>query len=61
MDSNQSNNGNRKEIVSKNPKLIASETIENLNYLSPKRYRITHQTRWIKGIVDRGFKADFAV
>ena len=60
MQLNQNNTDKSQDIINKNEKVIPIHTIENRNYLYPDGNRMTHQMRWFKDSLDRGFKSDIA-
>ena len=60
MKSNQNNTDSSKEIVDNFKTIKRSETIKNLNYLSPNVHHISHRIRWFKGSRSRGWKSDIA-
>ena len=57
MESNQNRSVNSQEIVNRNEKFISTE---DLNYLYPNGHRITHQMKWFKASLDKGFRSDIA-
>ena len=57
MESNQNITDNLKEIVHRNENFSSAD---NLNYLYPNGYRITHSMRLLKGILDIGLRSDIA-
>ena len=57
MELNQNNTDKLKEIVNRNKKVIS---MEGHDYLYPNGHRMTPQSRWFKGSLDRGLRSDIA-